>query len=222
MIDYRLCVLTDGRDCLRETLEAFRRLVRPTPAEVFVFVDGGRSEAFDKVTRFAHVPYRIARGPWTKIGFCRATEACWQAAGDPGVDYVYWLEDDFVHTERIDLGELASVLDAEPALAQMSLYRDPYSAEEFAAGGYLNLPGRSYVPMETLGHEWLEHTHNWTTNPSLFRRELAAVYPWPTESECEGRFGIELQRARRGTIFGIWGDGRPSVRHVGERVGFGY
>lgn len=225
ILDYRLIVVTHGRPCLRETLEAFRARVNPQPREVYVIVDGGQSDALDAMTPWNAIPFYVERTE--PRGFCCATARAWQMAAEPlgagadGPTHVFWLEDDFVVEREIDLMPLAVVLEVEE-LAQMALYRDPYSDEERMVGGYLNRPDRKYWPQRTLGHDWYRHDHYWTTNPSLFRREFAARNTWPMGPECEGHFSLQL--AELGLArYGVWGDGSRWVRHVASRDGgFGY
>lgn len=228
LFDYRLCVLTDGRPHLREVLESFWLRVHPKPVEILMFDDGATQTEHLKMTPTEPlgIPFRKFASN-ERLGFCEATAALWQLAGLPGADWIFWLEDDFVFTEAIDLEQIAAVMDAEPSLTQMALYRDAVSDEERENGGYLRIPGRPYEPQETNGRYWLEHDLYWTTNPSLFRREIAASNPWPLVDECEGHFAFMLKdraltNGSSGPKFGVWGAGHPQVRHVGVRSGHGY
>lgn len=224
---YRLIVVTDGRPALLEqTLSAFLLKVMPAPTEVAVIDDSGDRQyasyledllpsAFPEgVTLLSH-PKRL--------GFCQSVQDGWGYAARPGVDWAYWLEDDFVHTRCVNLEELAFVLEREPQLAQMALYRDPVNAEERRVGGYMNLYPEDYARRGE-AQPWWETTRCFTTNPSLFRRELAEKYAFPGHLKfCEGEFGFQLRAEREGTTFGIWGEGQPWVEHIGAvRVGKGY
>jgi hypothetical protein len=118
-------------------------------------------------------------------------------------------------------------MELEPSIAQMALYRNPVNEGELEYGGYLKVPGRPYEARVTDGHHWVEHDLYWTTNPSLFRRETAALNPWPRVEQCEGHFAFMLKdraltEGGSGPKFGVWGDGHPQVRHVGIRSGHGY
>ena len=217
---YRLILLTDGRGLLRSTLESFLEHVRPRPAQVYAHADG--QAGFDELAQVIAAVYtRVApvwnvAGDTTRQGFCNAVAECWKQAQLPGVDYVFHLEDDFKFLEDVDLAQLAAPLEADPLLAQMALCRQPVNAAEIAAGGLTASRPGEFAAREG----WLEHRSYWTTNPSLFRRELSLSQVWPTEPQCEGLFGIQLRE--HGYSFGLWGDGRPMVEHVGERSGHGY
>lgn len=223
---YRLIVITDGRPgLLEETLRAFLARVSPRPSAVSVIDDSGDEwyrryledllpEAFPDGTHLVSHPVRR--------GFCETVADGWQHAANPGVEWVYWLEDDFVHRRPVDLRDLAYVLERQPQVAQMALYRNSVSPEEKRVGGYIRQNPADYARRGSGTAAWLEHRRHWTTNPSLFSRSIPAAYAWPTVEFCEGHFGFELREGRPETTFGIWGTGEPWVEHVGERVGAGY
>ncbi len=218
-LDYRLAVLTDGRPCLRETLEAFRRYAEPQPSEVLVFDDGRSSEPYGGGTEWSHVPY-LTIGGYERVGFCAAVPALWRTAAGAGPSFVFWLEDDQVLRRSVDVGAMALVLSRERKLAQMSLMRGPANSDEEAAGGCRALRPEKY-------HErddglWMESRTNFSTGCSLIPRRFMTAEPWPAEYEenCEGRYSIDL--LERGYTFGVWGRGEPWVDHVGRRSGFGY
>lgn len=220
---YRLVVTTDGRPgCLDRTLEAFDCLVRPRPSEGVIVDDSGDEHYLRYLKTLADERgWRLAWHP-RRLGFCRTVADAWREAAQAGPDWIFWMEDDFQIDRALDLPELAHVLDHEARVAQMALYRNSVSAEEFEAGGYIPMRPGAYERRGTGTVAWLEHRVCWTTNPSLFRRSLAAAYPWPEDQECEGHFGIELRERRPETTFGIWGAGEPWVTHFGERSGVGY
>jgi len=218
-VTYRLVVLTNGRDCLRETLAAFRELADPQPAEVHVVVDGGESAALDLAERRSGDPWHVHR-IIPAIGFCRATRWAWSMAAGPGPEFVFWLEDDIVLLRRVELAHLADVLRRKPRLTQMALMRGPANDLEEAAGGCRALRPDDYVEGDGW-HPWLESRTNHSTGCSLIRRAFMEAEPWPKYDEnCEGRFSIDL--LAKGYRFGVWGLGEPWVEHVGRRAGFGY
>jgi hypothetical protein len=215
-VNYRLVVLTHGEgETLEAALDSFGEMVSPAPSELCVLRDGpGHSYIPRWAPRFSC--RQIAA---VAVGFCRATGACWDVAAAAGVDYVFHLEHDFTFLQRLDLRELAQVLDTNPRLAQMALMRGAVNDQEIAAGGLFESRAREYVPHGEPA--WLEHTSYFTTNPSLMRRQFVADNPWPEHGErCEGLFGMEL--VARGYRFGVWGSGEPWCNHIGVRTGFGY
>ncbi len=233
-MDYRLVILTHGDSAtLEETLWSFLRNVKPLPSEAVLVYDG---KDFD-FTRAGDAPYAIT-DQWTLVetggprGFGGATARAWAyAAVDPGPEFVFWLEHDFTFNWPVHLDPIARILNEFPSLAQMALLRQPVSADEIKHGGYLNIPSRldMYVPQETLlrfkidddyvneSVDWFQHNAYWTTNPSLFKRQICVDHKWrPDIPNSEGHFGIELLRERPDTTFGVW------IEHTGIRDGKGY
>lgn len=231
---YRLVVLTHGaHDTLTDTLQAFADHVTPEPYEIVVHSDGriGAARAYALAATFGPDFCRrwVLSQDDVQEGFCGATRQAWLEGAAPGVDYVFYLEHDFIVTRHVDLGPLAAELDDDHRLAQMSLMRNPVSADEQRAGGLYESRKDAFTPRGLLGQEligmapteWLEHRIYVTTNPCLMRQQFMAGNPWPAYTDqCEGRFGIDL--LGRGYHFGVWGDGQPWVQHVGLRDGHSY
>lgn len=223
-LDYRLVVMTNGRPCLRETLEAWRERVTPQPSSVFIHDDGGQALDWGGGTPWANVPYwheRIA----PSVGFCRSVARAWAAGaifpwhgGSDSAEWVFWLEDDLVVQREVDLEQLAAVLDVERRVSQMALMRQAVNDEEIAAGGCFELRRDLYDVREG----WLHSRTNFSTTASLMRRDFMREQPMPPGylEGCEGRYSIDLLNA--GYAFGVWGGGEPWVKHIGVRSGHGY
>ncbi len=206
-------MLTNGRDCLRETLEAVKRYARPSPADLVLFDDSFFAREPDRLNT---LPWRVIRSP-ESLGFCRATQELWTLASEPGPDYVFWIEDDILLRRPVLIEAMADVLAVHPKIAQMGLMRQPVNDREIAAGGVFELYREHYK--EQSG--WLESTTNFSTGCFLARRQFMVDHPWPDyDDSCEGRFSIDL--LHRGFKFGVWGSGEPWVKHVGIRSGWGY
>lgn len=235
---YLLCVLTmKGREeVLARTLASFERYVSPMPASLYVHVDG--DGALPPVL-YGGMEWHGEVDP-EPVGFCRSTALAWDAVvAALNCDWAFWLEDDFEFLRPVDLGILARVMDAQPQLAQMALYRNSHNSDEVRHGGYMRLPGRTYARRATslydgttrsLGDDecaeideaaWFEHNSYWTTNPSIFRRETAVRFDWPSPPKCEGKFGFELRAGRADTTFGVWGAGACWINHHDDRRGNG-
>lgn len=217
-IPYRLIVITHGGDettpMLRDTLAAFEEMVTPEPVESVLIEDGIRKE------RFEWDGLRFTIGD--SVGFCEMMRLGWAVAAAPGVDYIYWLEHDFLHLKPVHLGDLALVLQ-DPLIAQVSLMRQPVNESEGI--GIANERRQEFVShLLTLPKQkrslWMEQAIYWTTNPSLFRSELARKVELPKGPECEGHLTALLRE--KGYSFGVWGDGESWIQHVGERTGHGY
>lgn len=234
---YELAILTHGRSStLSATLASFRELVRPLPTRVRVFADGAPDAIYPASAVYSAFPDDeslpvAATYSARQQGFCAATGRLWhESANTEGVDYVFWLEHDFLIERRVSLEQLADLLEQHTELAQVALVRNPCNAEEERAGGVVeNRPGafsfhRDRVQAEGVESNvaWLDHSAFFTTNPSLMRREFMQENPWPDDGKpyCEGRFGVQL--VERGYRFGYFGDGFPWVRHIGVRDGRGY
>lgn len=216
LIDYLLAIPTNGRACLRETLESFRQRVSPSPRGVLVFEDGCQVEPFGGGTEWNGVSW-AAFGSAEPVGFCAATSVLWNEAARAEIDFIFWLEDDFLFNRELELRPLAEVLFEQPRLSQMGLMRGPANSDEEAAGGVIAAMPEAYHFHDT----WVETRRNHSTGCSLMRRAFMEANPWPLyESECEGQFSLDL--LARGFTFGVWGQGEAWVEHVGQRAGFGY
>lgn len=232
---YRLVVLTHGTDgrFLEESLDSFFEHVRPDPVEVYLHGDGeaAQERCYDLATKRLRGMGDdvVLGGTHEQKGFCGSCGEVWDEATAPDVDFVFWLEHDFLFTRQVDLVPIGNVLEGCPELAQMAFMRGPANADEHAAGGLYNRyrdryslrHGWPYVPGAESGYPFLRHRVYFTTNPSLMRREFMETNPWPDDPrECEGRFGLRL--IANGYKFGVWGEGEQWVNHIGVRTGHGY
>lgn len=221
---YKLVVLTHGdSEPLLNTLLSLSGQVWPHPTSAYMHLDGPTAEG--RVRAYAAMEV-LNEWNWTVIedahpvGFCRSCHAGWMNAVEGDHEFVLWQEHDLRYAKPVDLDQLASVLDANPQLAQMALMRQPINDAELAAGSVVaSRPGQ----FEPRGG-WMEQRSYWTTNVSLFSRRFAANNHWPVPSRvprnCEGIFGIELRE--QGYSFGMWGSGEAWTEHVGIRTGWGY
>ncbi len=94
-------------------------------------------------------------------GYCSACEVGWEIAAESGVDFVYWLEYDFLHERPVNLLHLAWVLLKHTAVAQMSLMRQPVNEQEVKAGGIVKASPDGFVSRRTDSarggrHSWHE------------------------------------------------------------------
>ena len=242
---YRLVVLTHGDSApLAGTLESFRRMVTPAPTSKRLHVDAALPDGCS-----AETPCQV--DPWFapdetfwaggQYGFCEAVREVWMfnslliepvESSNPE-PFVFWLEHDFEFLRPVNLAELATVLRAEPEVAQMSLMRNAVNPAERRAGGLYALHRHEYQPVTThaanawLGGlglyslQWLEQRMYYTTNANLMSTEFMRENPWPDyEDHCEGRFSHDLMG--RGYRFGVWGNGEEWIHHTGVRTGTGY
>lgn len=228
-----LLAMTDGRDdLLAQTLASFDSMVTGPVTRRVIFDDTGDSGHALELTDRYHGYAIVTTG--RRNGFGDAVRLAWQTVDRFGPEqrFVFHLEDDFVFERPVDLWAMAEVLDRYPHLAQMALRRQPWNAQERAAGGVVECNPTEYVERRKLDEpaEWLEHRLFWTTNASLFRRELLSA-GWMGGEQAEGRFthlllaegipGADWSDVR----FGYWGarDSGVWITHIGtNRVGHGY
>lgn len=213
-VDYALTLLSHGNSpTIKASVESFAEHVSPRPTRLIAILDGPGT-----------LPPVEPLGSWTidesahSEGFCAATRRAWTHGANSGCEFVFHLEADFLFLRRVDLTQLAAVLENTRELAQMALLRQPVNDAERIAGGLVeSRPGQ----FEKQDGGWLKQRSFLTTNPSLMRTEFMHRNPWPNYHEyCEGRFGIDL--IKFGYSFGMWGDGEPWVDHIGVRDGHGY
>jgi hypothetical protein len=231
-VSIALLVITDGRDdYLTRAVGTLHHLHGPI-VERWMYDDTGddayRARLADRFGGFRH----INAGP--RQGFGGAIRAAWSTlAKHSTADWVWHAEQDFILSRPVDLRAMAAVLTAHPHLAQMALRRQPWNAQEIAAGGVVEQnPGAYTDRTDGAGRSWLEHRLFFTTNPCLYRRSLLDV-GWPDGGQSEGRFGLHLRDhaglpwgvPARHVRFGFWGarTDPPWALHIGEeRTGHGY
>lgn len=224
-------IMTDGRDdVLTRAIESASVSLDGPVARWFVHDDTGDDAHRAWVgLRWPFVD-QIGTGP--RRGFGGAIAYAWSVlAVREDIEFVVHLEDDFVFNRPVDLGEMAKVLAGMPRLAQLALRRQPWNADEAAAGGIVEQHPDDYAEVRAGKWVWLEHRRFFTTNPSLYRRELCSV-GWPAGAQSEGRFGIGLLDhglpwgvPGDAVRFGFWGarDSGEAVEHIGhQRAGVGY
>lgn len=227
-MDYVLTMTTSGRRaCFEATLGSFLARVRPLPSEVFVYDDGRKTNPgsfLSETYLLDGIPVVVAGGR-RGVGFCRATGTCWKHAAETSrrFPWAFHLEDDFQFVRAVNLVDLAHVLSLEDDLVQMALMRDAVNPQERDAGGVVEANPDNFVLRAAGGQfPWLEHRSYFTTNPSLFRTSLPREFPWERGPNCEGKMTFRMHEVRPSIRFGAWGNGSPWVRHIGDRVGFGY
>lgn len=179
------------------------------------------------------------------LGFGGAIRRGWGLlrASSVAFDYVLHVEDDWHFTTPLELPQMTAILDVRreharppilaPDLAQIALRRQAVSPAEVTAGGVVELWPDAYtetvhtiVPPDPAGAyevRYLEHELFFTTNPSVYRRDLLEL-GWPDTERSEAAFTARCRDA--GYRFAYYG-GRaepPRVWHCGDnqRQGRGY
>lgn len=192
-----------------------------------VLISDGRDELLDQalVSAAEKLPRdAFAQHVWVddrehELGFAGAVQAAWEQVE---TDYVFHLEQDFALCEHVELDAMIALLERHPELAQVSLKRQAWNAEEKTAGGIVELHPRDFTERHDDGAIWTEHRRYWTTNPSVYSSRWCRQ-GWPQESQSEGLFTHRLLRDPL-LRFAIWGGkfDPPRATHLGDRTGHGY
>lgn len=219
-----LLVMTDGRDTIHETIASAREALRGDISERWIHNDSGDPEHTARL-RQAFPDFMVVSTPG-RSGFGGAIRSAWSTLRrESTARFVFHLEDDFTFRRPVELADMADVLTARPHLVQLALRRQPCNSAELAAGGIVEQHPDDYEETGDGSHRWLEHRRFFTTNPSLYRRQLIEEHDWPTGTESEGRFGLGLFAADPAARCGYWGAraSGEAVRHIGtHRTGTGY
>lgn len=228
-----LLVITDGRAHIGETIASARaHLIGPVSERVIYDDTGDPERAAELHARFPD--FAVVQHPQGRQGFGGAIRAAWHfLQRNSRAPFVFHLEDDFTFNRPVPLVPMAHVLDSHPHIVQMALRRQPWNAEERAAGGVVEQHPDDYTEVTwrtalgngamTPEYRWLEHRKFFTTNPSLYRRSLCLQH-WPRGAHSEGRFTHQLLASPK-IRFAFWGgrDSGEAVTHIGhERAGVGY
>lgn len=226
MTPYLLVVMTDGRkELIAQTIPNFLENASYPPSRILIFDDSADEEYSDwLVDHFDHLGHLVCSAVERK-GFAGAYRAAWQrlSADVTLPDWCFFLEDDFLFNRPVDIQDMIDVLESRPYLKQMALRRQPWNAQEKAAGGVVEHRKREFTEVTDGPHTWLEHRCFFTCNPSIYRRSLTSM-GWPQGSRSEWRLTKQLLQ-KRDTRFGYWGDfaSGEHVHHIGvQRNGTGY
>lgn len=198
MTKIALLLISDGRqECLRATMASAQEML--PPVDYFVHVNDAAHE----------------------LGFAGAIQEGWRRVRHLDADYVFHLEQDFTFRRYVDIPAMVRVLRAHPHIVQIALLRQPWNADERAAGGVIEQYPDSYETVRWDGLVWREHRRFVTTNPSLWPRWMIERQ-WPDGPESEGHFGIQLFGEDPRYRAAFWGDA-VWCDHVGDvRIGTGY
>jgi GT2 family glycosyltransferase len=214
-----LMVMTDGRrDCIVQAIASAKEHLGGDLFTRRVIHDDSGDEEYQAWLRHEFPGFEVIGGP-KRVGYAAAMTRARAVALMSGERHVFWLEDDFVFNEPVDLGVMRSYLDADRQLAQLALLRQPWYEAEVRAGGVLS---RFNLDQFEQHDGYFTHQLFWTCNPSLVPRRFLAQR-WPAASGSEARFGRLLfgQGYRAGYLGKIHGP--PVVQHIGaERAGRGY
>lgn len=217
----QLIVMTDGRyRYLRKTLESARKKLAGKITRKIIHDDSGDPRNFSLLSeRYGPLGFEVF-STGRRSGFHGAVKSAWNQL-DESIPWTFHLEDDFLLNERIDLGKMIDVMDANPHIVQMALRRQPWNEQERAAGGIVEMDPDAYTDCGG----WLEHRKFFTTNPCLYRTSFAKQNVWPDGANSEGRFGYHLFQNDPSLRSAFWGSRNSGTKchHIGQtRAGTGY
>lgn len=224
--------LTNGRpDCIAKTIPS--AIDHLTGVSDMVIVDDSGDETYGHWLEDEYLggPFNTSVLHITgQHGYWRAMKMVWDLArhfyGSFQTEAFFFLEDDFVFNEAIDLTALARVLAERPYLTQMALLRQPWWPNEHQHGGLigaLEAQGQVFTERTDGTHRWMEHRACFTGNPSLVPRRTFQQ-DWPEGAWSESRFAKNLftDPQARGAYWGKRTD-PPRVEHIGHhRAGTDY
>ena len=191
---------------INECLESIHKHLKGFGDITFID-DSGDPEHVDWLRQYGKVVASDSQGYRTAM-----TLACNEAGGREA----FWIEEDFMFLQDIDLGDLSDILYHRPYLAQVVLLRGPHFPVEHEHGGLieaLEARGQKFTDVNGI----IEHTACFSMNPTLIRGEVWAQ-GWPLGKWSEAIKGdiLRNQGYRFGYLPGI------RVEHHGERSGHSY
>lgn len=217
-----LVVITDGRrDCIEQSLPAALVNLKGIDLGHTVICDDSGDLEYQSWLRWRFPGVDVVAGG-KRGGFAKAVRRAWETALGYGQPWVFWLEDDFIIPEPVDLGAMATVMEANPHLTQIVLKRQAWFPDELDAGGVIETNPDAYTDCSDGVNRWTEHQLGHWTNPMLMHRSFLAAHTWPDCAGSEARFSRQVMTgAARSAFWGHRSD-PPLVDHVGVRHGTGY
>lgn len=215
-----LIILTNGRDCIHETIASARENLDGTTGMIIVDDSGDATRRKMLEERYG---CEVFFEKDQAVGYSRAMTNVWNVARSFS-NGIFFLEDDFTFNEPVALYDLAKIQALSNAV-QVALVRQPWFRLDKLAGGLLQKYRNRGSRMEERSHEglhWVEHQIVFTCNPcyipaSTFRHN------WPIGTYSEPRMARRLfSRGLSSAFYGKIADA-PRVHHIGtKRTGFGY
>lgn len=153
-----------------------------------------------------------------RLGMAGAVQAGFRWALEQDADFVAWIEEDFRLID-LPLRAMEWVLDKCPHLSQVVLKRQPWSAEEIAAGGQIETNPGAYTQCSAFGRNvhWCEHSTLFSVNPCLIPRRTLEL-EWSPEHPGGVERAITEACQAAGMRFAYFGklDEPSRCEHVGH------
>lgn len=174
------------------------------------------------------MPIRIVDDSDHRLGLAGAARAAWQIAMDEGWDYLLHWEEDFLPVAPLPLSDMQHILDHFPHVTQVVLKRQPWSPEEKAAGGIVEMHPQEYEEVDvsavradvSYSYQMTLHRRIFSLNPCLIPRRTFQ-WGWPDSNEAGMTALLNENPANRFAFYGGKLD-PPLVEHVGQTRGQGW
>jgi glycosyltransferase involved in cell wall biosynthesis len=215
--------ITDGRvNLLEQTLRSFSdHVAYPFFSKLIIndCVDKDVVTAVDNLSRiYGLTPTHHAE----KRGFAGVYDTAFKTVSKES-DYVFFIEDDFLFQDKINIQEMIFILQYNRNLSQVILKRQAWNESEKFAGGIIEQNPSEYEENNFSDIYWTEHRMFFSTNPCLVPYWIIER-GWPLVPHSEGVFSIDLFRNPnyKSAFLGRKFDA-PLCFHIGEnRNGFNY
>lgn len=227
---YPCIILSHRRAAFLEDTVASLRAHAQGITDVIVVDDSGSPDHHDWLLSSGY-KHAFSSPNRTNVGYLGSMQTVWEVARSLDAEYVLLWEEDFHLTTRVDVEQMACVVEYSPTLAQLNLQRQAVYKIERRVGYIESHARRGYGVRrrETEDIAWIERCKPFTTNPSLVRSEVFKI-DWPTRAEADQVAGgaepaMSLRLEQRGYTFGWLGQpNKPQTRHVGIEMksGRGY
>lgn len=204
VVKLAVVVIGDGRgQYLQQAVQSITsNVLHPITARIMV--DDSGDPAYGAELDILYPEYIIIHGG--RRGMAGAVQAGFDAALSVDPDYVLWVEEDFILTRQLPIGQAIQVLESHQNLAQMLFQRQPLSEIEdpdviagLIASSTTHRVHASYT----------EHDAIFSMNPCLIPRRVVAM-GWPAGPLGVGNeAGMTAKLLDAGYSFGVWG-------HVGD------
>lgn len=226
---YRIIISDGRREYFEQTAKSVFGWHNPDPGYMqpdvqgTIISDDSQNPEFGEWldSEFKGSEYIIRHHP-AKLGMCAAVDDAWSCI--PDCDYVQHLEEDFILERKINLEELAYVLQRAHWLSQIWIMRQPWYAAEREAGGIYQHRIPAYWGVRSINGPdgwplyWTEYNGGrfWTQNPCLYPKWLVKrklrypLGPWCEEQMAQWTYDQGLKSA-------FWGrpDEQPHAKHIG-------
>lgn len=178
---------------------------------IIIVDDSGDQHHRNQLTRSGHEWLPVADG---NAGYNQAMQTVWHTARQHGGGHVLFVEEDFTFTQPVNVTQWADHLDANPHLSQIVAQRNPWFANEIAAGGMLQALTGDREQVDG----FIEHRLFFSCNPTALPRRTFEL-DWPEGAWSENQFRDRLL-TNPNMRFAITPD--IIVEHTGERTGHSY